>query len=173
MAKGKRKLVLHSKRNRGKRVVKEPDRLIANEAEGADGSAQWAEHASEQPQQAEHATKKISSHFEPMDVVRPKQEVGRKLDLPGGLFSSGKNKNKVSRLCEIIAYDPKKQLKDSIEPAFQFKDSTDQKLSWVSMQRIRRRGILGSRRTKSCMQNFRQWKKKSQTRDDSARRGRR
>ena len=123
--------------NNKKRKSKAPQRLIESEAEGPDGSSSWAANTAPATK-VPKVTKvpKITNLFKKMDRVQPHQEIGRVLDLPGGLFSSGKVQSKLSRSCKIINYDPQKQLKDSCEAAFQFEDLTHEHATenlWVTV----------------------------------------
>jgi hypothetical protein len=74
------------------------------------------------PSSSSQSQSQINSMFSKMDTVVPRLEIGRILQLPGGLFSNGKDKSKVPRMVEIIGHEDSKQLKDSCAEAYQFKD---------------------------------------------------
>ena len=145
---------MHTRTNKEKKKRKRtaPQRLIESEVEGPDGSAQWA--ASTAPAAkvpkvtggssatpSKSRAVPITNLFKKMDRVEPHQEIGRVLDLPGGLFSSGKLQSKLSRSCKIINYDPQKQLKNSCEAAFQFEDLTHEHATenlWVTVSQYQK-----------------------------------
>lgn len=78
----------------------------------------------------------VNEMFSVMDPVEPTHEIGRQLELPGTMFSGGRILSKVCRMVEIVEYHPARKLKNSVEPAFQFrdlKDEYDPESLWITL----------------------------------------